>query len=117
MNCQYCNNQLPPNANNCPACGASVQQGQFQPQTQNYTPVSRSTYILLALFFGGIGIHNFYAKRIGVAITQIIVLIGQLIIIAANSTEETTYYPWITGVWVLFDIFSVKKDGKGNPMV
>lgn len=34
MNCPYCNNPIPQNANNCPGCGAPVQQQQTQPQPQ-----------------------------------------------------------------------------------
>ena len=34
MNCPYCNNPIPMNANNCPGCGAPVPQQQAQPQPQ-----------------------------------------------------------------------------------
>ena len=38
-----------------------------------YPPKSRITYVLLGLFLGCLGIHNFYAKRSGCGITQLLI--------------------------------------------
>ena len=68
---------------------------------QNKMPLkSRSTYILLGFFLGGLGIHNFYAGRVLFAIIQLI-------------------FSWtlIPIVWAFFEIIFVKHDGNGNKLV
>ena len=45
MNCSYCANPLPPNANNCPKCGAAVNQqmppnGQYQMPPNGQMPLN-----------------------------------------------------------------------------
>ena len=58
-------------------------QQQQQPQTVNVSvnyqyaptgkkPVSKVAYVLLALFLGGIGIHNFYAGKTGLGILYLL---------------------------------------------
>jgi TM2 domain-containing membrane protein YozV len=126
MNCQYCNNPLPPNANNCPNCGAAAApQPQFQqapppPQTVQQVviqqagpaapalpPKSRLTYILLACFLGGLGIHNFYAGYTGRGIAQLLI------------TLLTCWFGGsvVVGIWVLIEIFTVNTDANGTRMV
>ena len=52
----------------------STQQHYQQPQQQiNYSPKSRAAYIVLALFFGCLGIHNFYGGFVGRGITQLLI--------------------------------------------
>lgn len=66
-------------------------------------PKSRASYILLALCFGILGIHNFYARRTSRAWVQLILvvlLIGLL----------------INPLWVLVEICVVREDGDGNAM-
>ena len=71
-----------------------------------YPRKSRLVYILLALFLGTLGIHNFYAGRSGVAIFQcmITLLIGWLVVPLL-----------IVLVWIIFEILAVNKDGGGIP--
>ena len=130
MNCPYCNNPVPANVSQCPCCGAPVQQQyappppqqQYAPPQQQYAPPppqyaqqpyasypvsdkSRVAYILLGLFLGGLGIHNFYAGRVGCGIAQLLI---------------TLILGWIgvglviTGLWVLIEICTVTTDGNGN---
>lgn len=66
-------------------------------------PISRVVYILLGLFLGGLGIHNFVAKRTGVAIAQLLITLLSLGILA-----------FISGIWALIDICTVTKDGLGR---
>ena len=69
-------------------------------------PKSRVVYILLAFFFGSLGVHNFYAGRNGAGITQLLItlFIGWLVVPLA-----------VVGLWVLIEMFVVNKDGKGVP--
>ncbi|MDO5472156.1 MAG: NINE protein [Akkermansia sp.] len=67
-------------------------------------PKSRLAYILLALFLGGLGIHNFYAGYKGKAIAQLLITVVSL-----------GYLSIISGIWALVDIFIVKQDADGTP--
>ena len=66
---------------------------------------SRLIYILLAIFLGCLGIHNFYAGYTKKAIIQLLCCtIGALLVV-----------PLIVGIiWVLVDIFTVTKDADGK---
>jgi hypothetical protein len=68
---------------------------------------SRGIYIILGLFLGCLGIHNFYAGYHGRAAAQLIitVLLGWLIIGVV-----------ITALWALIEICSVTDDANGDKM-
>ena len=66
---------------------------------------SRLIYILLALFLGGFGIHNFYAGYTRKAIIQLLLVFPGFILFIP---------PFITFVWVLVDICTVTKDASGK---
>lgn len=59
------------------------------------------TTLLLCLFLGGLGVHRFYAGKIGTGILQLITLGG-------------------CGIWSLIDLIMILtgnfKDGQGNPI-
>ncbi|MBP9023778.1 MAG: TM2 domain-containing protein [Spirochaetes bacterium] len=61
---------------------------------------SRTTYILLGLFLGGIGIHNFYAGRTWQAVVQLLFC-----------------WTFIPIFWAIIEIIVVKQDGQGNDFV
>ena len=63
----------------------------------------RLVYIILALFLGMFGVHNFYAGRIKYAVIQLI--LGITVILSPVS--------WI---WAIIDICVVTKDGDGRIM-
>lgn len=72
------------------------------------SPKSRITYILLGLFLGGLGIHNFYAGYGGRGATQLIL----------NLTLFWTFVvPVIIGIWVLIEVCTVNTDAYGNRMM
>lgn len=68
---------------------------------------SRGVYIILGLFFGCLGIHNFYAGHHGRGAAQLIVtiLLGWLIIGLV-----------ITALWALIEVISETNDGDGQRM-
>jgi len=68
---------------------------------------SRGVYIILGLFFGLLGIHNFYAghNRAGALQLIITLLLGWVIIGLI-----------VSGLWALIDICTVTKDGEGHRM-
>ena len=97
MYCSNCGSQISDKAAICVKCGVLVN----APGKSNK---SRLTYILLGVFLGGLGIHNFYAGYVGRGIAQLILtlLTGWLIV------------PLIAiWLWVIIEVCIVKKDAKG----
>jgi len=73
---------------------------------------SRLVYILLGLFLGGLGIHNFYAGYTNKAIAQLLI------------TAFCWLFVWLlvpifgliaVFIWVIVDIVTVTADATGRP--
>lgn len=75
-----------------------------QPIYLRFMPKSRLAYILLALFLGCFGIHNFYAGYKGKGLIQLL--------ITAISFGWLSVVSWI---WAIIDIITVTKDKNGVP--
>ena len=71
-------------------------------------PKERIVYVLLGLFLGGLGVHNFYAGYLGRGIAQLIL---------------TLFFFWlivplfVVSIWVIIELIVVKKDAQGRPFV
>lgn len=74
-----------------------------QMKEMNNSDKSRLTYILIALFLGPWGIHNFYAGHSGRGIIQLI--LGLTLIGCC-----------ITVPWCILDMICTKRDGDGKKM-
>ena len=118
MKCEFCGAEIPFNVNNCPSCGApckciqqngSVRPGwQGNPAIPGGQPKNRIVFIVLGLFLGCLGVHNFYAGYNGKGIAQLLItlIIGWLVV------------PWIAvGIWVLIEIIIVDVDANNVKMV
>lgn len=68
---------------------------------------SRVTYVLLGLFLGGLGIHNFYAGYSGKGIAQLLLNIFLF---------WTIIVPFAVMVWVIIEICTVDTDVNGVRM-
>ena len=69
-------------------------------------PKNRTTYILLGVFLGGLGIHNFYAGYFGKAIAQLLItLLTFWLIIPCLAVF----------IWCLIEICIIDKDANGIP--
>lgn len=106
--CRYCGNQILATAAMCMKCGSpigSLQNGMSN-NNSTVTQKSRTAYVLLALFLGGLGMHNFYAGYFGRGITQLLICIflGWLIFPIV-----------ILFIWILIEVFTVKQDPNGQP--
>ncbi len=100
MYCKQCGNEILDNAAVCVKCGVAT----GIPLPAENPAKSRTSYILLGVFLGGLGIHNFYAGYTGKALAQLLtnLIIGWLII------------PWIAiSIWVLVEICTVVEDADG----
>ena len=69
---------------------------------------SRLVYILLALFLGGLGIHNFYAGYKSKGIKQLLCTFPGILLLGIPTL--------ICTIWVLVDICTVSQDADGKPM-
>jgi TM2 domain-containing membrane protein YozV len=111
--CPDCQRQISTEASTCPGCGrpmkvtqaATIQQ---QPIAVVVEPSkSPGVYIILGLLLGLLGIHNFYAGYYGRGAVQLAItaLLGWIYIGI-----------FITGIWVLIELFSVEDDANGVRM-
>ena len=66
------------------------------------TPKSRTTYIVLGVFLGALGVHNFYAGYTGRAV-------GQLCL----SVLTVFYLAIVSWIWAIVEICIVDKDSAG----
>jgi TM2 domain-containing membrane protein YozV len=128
VQCPECSIQVSDKAIACPSCGYPISPSgvntvtvseKVPDKSQNDTvsvqavslvksAKSRGIYIILGLFFGLLGIHNFYAGYYGRGAIQLLlililgwVVIGFIIVVP----------------WVLIDLFVVTTDASGDKMV
>lgn len=115
--CRECNREISDQAAACPHCGAPVARRPTssyygdQPAPALASPQlvkaakSRGVYIILGLFFGMLGVHNFYAGRHGRGLWQLLctLVLGWFVVGLI-----------ITFIWVVVDLFSVTTDGAGD---
>jgi TM2 domain-containing membrane protein YozV len=66
----------------------------------------RTTYVLLGVFFGIFGVHNFYAGYTGRAIAQLVITLGTLFLGS-----------FVTWIWALIEVCVVERDGRNIDMV
>ena len=109
MKCPYCNNCTHPGARFCSRCGAALPKEQLN-SCPGGTPVraekshSRLAYMLLGLFLGKLGIHNFYAGYTGRGVAQLLI---------------TVFLWWLifpvlaVWLWAFIEIAVVDRDAKG----
>ena len=129
MKCEYCENEVPAGVSRCPSCGAAVritatlQQQQTQTllepigiQSQMRTGVytgeepielkNKWCFILLGIFLGAFGIHNFYTGYIGRGVVKLMI-----------TVVSFGWLFWISWIWAIVEICSVRIDAKGRPFV
>ena len=70
---------------------------------QKNAPKSQLIYVILALFFGAFGVHNFYANRWGRGLIQLLLTIGTGFIGVV-----------ISSLWSIVNIFTIETDGDGR---
>jgi TM2 domain-containing membrane protein YozV len=101
MFCRSCGAEISDQAAICVKCGVPN-----TPASElNKSEKSRIAYILLGFFLGGLGIHNFYAGRTGTGVVQLLITVFTCWMV----------FPLIAiGLWVLIEICTVTKDGRGK---
>ena len=119
MYCSHCGSEVGDHAVVCVKCGAAVGRNAPPATAPSPTPApapssvhpvakSRVAYVLLGIFLGGLGIHNFYAGYNGKAIAQLLIslLLGWLVIPLVAV--------WI---WVIVEVIVVEQDAQGVAFV
>ena len=105
--CPFCAEKINVNAKKCPHCGEILDPVLRAAQEKsNIVPKSRLAYILLGLFLGGFGIHNFYAGYSGRGIAQLLITLFLFWTVVA---------PIAIFIWVIIEICTVAKDAQGVP--
>lgn len=102
MFCKTCGAEINDKAAVCIKCGVAVAGANHFGEKSDKTRVA---YVLLALFLGCLGIHNFYAGYPTKAVIQLLIslLVGWMI------------FPlFVVGLWCLIEAITVTKDGKGK---
>ncbi|MCX7013722.1 MAG: NINE protein [Candidatus Sumerlaeota bacterium] len=98
--CSQCGQRIPDQATICIHCGVATGRGPVAVH-----PTSRLAYILLGLFFGLLGIHNFYAGHTVRGVAQLLITVFTGVFI----------FPLIVvSIWVLVEICTVSRDGEGR---
>lgn len=132
--CPECNARVSDRADNCPQCGYPIKSIICRPHEPSEKPLhpdyvraereqvpgesvaprvvkqakSRGVYVILGLFLGCLGIHNFYAGYFGRGVCQLlIVLIFGWFVIGLV----------VVAIWVLVELFVVTEDAAGDPLV
>ncbi|GHT41694.1 hypothetical protein FACS189443_3810 [Planctomycetales bacterium] len=114
--CPSCGTPVVTAAVICPRCGSAISGGG--------SGCSRVDYILLGVFLGGLGIHNFYAKRTGSAVAQLLIsllngVIGiPLSVLTLGLFAPISIFASLTVfIWCIIEVCTVTKDGNGQPFV
>lgn len=66
MFCKNCGHEMSEEATSCPSCGHPVEQKGKK---------NKTVFVLLALFFGGFGIHRFYLGDIWLGLGMCVLLL------------------------------------------
>lgn len=105
--CRQCGNQVLATAAICMKCGSPT--GSFLSDSgngnANSPKKSRTAYVLLGIFLGYLGIHNFYAGYSGRGIAQLLICI---------FTGWLVFPLVILFVWSLMEVITITQDANGN---
>ena len=102
--CMYCGEIILAEALKCKHCGEFLDE-----LSQRKKQIDRTLYTILALFLGGIGVHNLYAGRgeILAGITHIIIVIGSFIMLAIVGEGGMVAFSGVHIANCIFTIFEI----------
>lgn len=98
--CPDCGNAYSRRAMACPKCGAP---SEFANQTSKKSDKGRTAYVLMAVFLGCYGIHNFYAGYTGKGVAQLLITLLSVFFLSP-----------ITWIWSVVEACVVTEDAQGR---
>jgi len=78
----------------------------FYPNVGKQSPKSKIGYILLGVFLGNLGVHNFYAGYIGQGLAQLLISVFLFWTIIAIP---------IVWIWAIVNVCTIETDALGRP--
>lgn len=105
--CPVCERMVSRRAAICPNCGHPI---------NGFPEKSRGVYVVLGIFFGLLGIHNFYAGRLVHGTIQALVGITTVALMVMGVPIVPVLPLASVWVWVVVELFAVRFDGAGRPM-
>ena len=103
MFCKECGKEINDKASVCVHCGVAVS----SPASGAEAGKSGLAYILLGVFLGSLGIHNFYAGYTNKAVAQLV--LGLCGFLTCGISSLAAY------IWAIVEICTVKQDANGVP--
>jgi predicted Zn finger-like uncharacterized protein len=76
-------------------------------------PKSRVAYILLGIFLGELGVHNFYAGHTNAAVWQLVITLVSIPLMCVFVGFLTIFIPMI---WAIVDVCTIDRDADGRLM-
>ncbi len=106
--CSNCGVEVQSNQVVCVKCGTALNGASTVPGANGTQPKSKLTYLLLAIFFGWLGVHNFYAGYTNVGIIQLLVsLVG--------GTLTCGFATFGVSIWAVIEGATKEADASGTP--
>lgn len=66
---------------------------------------SKTAFVVLAIFLGSLGIHNFYVGRVKQGVIQLLITLISLGILS-----------FVSWIWAIVEICTVNADANGTPL-
>ena len=93
-----------------PLANINVKQTNINRKKTNTNRKQRVIYVLLGIFMGGFGAHNFYAGEIGKGIAKIVLITVGMILFPFFAV-----FGGFVGIWTIVEVCTVDKDANGVP--
>ncbi len=89
---------------------------------------SRGIYVMLGIFLGNLGVHDFYAGHIARGVAHLALglwfFVGFLVKVSRSEDIFDVSYAFqilfiafiVNSIWAIVEVIKIKKDGKGIPM-
>ena len=103
MACPWCRESISIAAKKCRYCGEYID--------ESYKPIDRGLYIIIAMFFGLLGIHNFYNRENNAGFLHIGITVLAILIIVYGNYQViglAFFLLFINAVWVLKEVVTIK---------
>lgn len=104
MFCPNCGNEVAEHAVVCLKCGGALKPLAGAPAAFDPMAKSRIGFILLGIFLGGLGIHNFYAGYSGKGVAQLLI-----------TLFTCGFGGIVTWIWAVVEVCTVQVDSTGRP--